>query len=352
MQPALMRALGSSEEKEKASQAANFGGSRKSDSATTSYLMSGDNSTAARNPKAQSQKSNRPRKITVRRRASHRLAELYRLATFYRWHGIPMVANTWGFVLAATLGAGKPAWLPIGRGHRDMRWPGLTLESLRTAVTRCGLKGLSDDDLVALISKVEDWQAEHGVRLIGMKRLGEMLKLTAAEREVCNIRTIDAIDETRAERQARLANVRTARERDAKKVKRGRVPRELYEADSITAKQPWVEAGVSRATWYRRQKDDRETGVSEHQISSLQPNQTHLSQGPQTARAAGPARTDIAKHNGGAGVPSAQGLPRKRLEAAFTPAGARPDLSRGLMLHDLLWRYERPRQLMGELAHA
>jgi hypothetical protein len=180
-----------------------------------------------------------------------------------------------------------------------------------------------------------------------------MLNLTAAEREVCNIRTIDACHETRAERQARLAEERKARERDAKKAKRGRVPRERYEAESITAKQPWVEVGISRATYYRRLKDSRETGVSEHQISPLQPHRTHLSQEPLAARAAGPARTDSANLSGGAGVPSAQGLPRRRLEAALLRAGpAHPDLSFGLMLHELLWRYERQHQRMGELARA
>jgi hypothetical protein len=264
-----------------------------------------------------------------------------------------MNASTWGFVLAATLGAGKPAWLPVGRGQRDIRWPGLTLKSLRTAVARCGLEGFSDDDLVALISEVEDWQAKHGVRLISMQRLGEMLKLTAAEREVCNIRTINAIDETRAERQARLAEARKVREREAKKAKRGRVPRELYKAQSLTAKQPWAEAGVSRATWYRQQKGSRETGVSEHQISLLRPHRTHLSQGPLAAWAAGPARTDSVTLSDGAAVPSAQGLPRKRQEAAFSLAGsAQPDLGHGLMLHDLLWRFERLRRRMGGPAHA
>jgi hypothetical protein len=353
MQPASMRALGSSEGQEKASKAANSGGSKKSDSATASYLMSGVGSTAALDPKTRNQKSNRTWKITIRRRASHRLAELYRLAAFYRRHRIPTDTSTWAFVLATTLGAGKPAWLPVRRGQRDIRWPGLTHESLRTAVDRCGLEGLSDDDLVALISKVEGWQSTHGIRLIGMRRLGEMLNLTAAEREVCSIRTIDACDETRAERQARLAEARKARERDAKKARRDRVPRELYEAQSLSAKQPWAEAGVSRATWYRQRKGSRETGVSEHQISSLQPHRTHLSQGLLAARAAGPARTDSASLSDGAGVPSAQGLPRRSLEAPFLRTGpAQPSLGRGLMLHDLLYRYERLRQRMGGPAHA
>jgi len=99
MEPALMRALGSTEEQEKASQVANFGGSKESNIAPTSCLMGGGDSTAALDPKARSRKSNRTWKITIRRRASHRLAELYRLAAFYSLHGIPMEASTWGSFL-------------------------------------------------------------------------------------------------------------------------------------------------------------------------------------------------------------------------------------------------------------
>lgn len=340
MQPALMRALGSTEEQKEASQAANLEGFKKSDSATTSYLMNGGDTTAVRDPKARGPKSNRPGKITVRRRASHRLAELYRLAAFYRSHNIPMDAGTWGYVLAATLGAGKPAWLPISR-YRDIRWSGLTLESLRTAVDRCGLESFTDDELVSLINKVDEWQAKHGVRLIGMRYLGEMLRLTAAEREVCNITTIDAIDETRAERMERLADAQKAKDREAKKAKRGQVPREVYEARSLTATQPWTEAGVSRATWYRQQKNSRETGVSTHQISSLlQRQQTHLSQGLRHTSAAGPARTGDASLNAGAGVPSAQGLPGKRVDLALSLAGrVQADFERCFLLKRQAWSH-------------
>lgn len=107
MQPALMRALGSPEEQEKASQLANLGGSKKSASASTSCPMGGD-STAAPGPNTRSQKSNRSWKIAVRRRAFHRLAELYRLATFYGLHGIPMEVSTWGVFL-------RQPWAPASR---------------------------------------------------------------------------------------------------------------------------------------------------------------------------------------------------------------------------------------------
>jgi len=266
MQSASPRALGSSKVKEKASEAANSRGHKKSNSPRTSYTKSGGDSTAAPDPKAPKSKSHPRKKMTVRRQASFRLAELYRLAVFYRQEGIRMDPKTWTFVLAATLGAGKPAYLPIRQGRSYVRWPGLTLETLRTAVERCQIGIFTDDQLAALIKQIERWQASHGVHLISATRLGEMLNLTAAEREVCRIRSIDACDETREERKARLAEARKVTDREAKKAKRGRTPREIYEGQSWSVKQPWKEAGVSRATWYRKLRDERETGVSAHHI--------------------------------------------------------------------------------------
>lgn len=35
-------------------------------------------------------------------------------------------------------------------------------------------------------------------------------------------------------------------------------PRTEYEENSITSRQPWVQEGISRATWYRRQRRSRE----------------------------------------------------------------------------------------------
>ncbi len=305
----LMEALGSVTGKEEASQAANLEGLKKSDCPKTSYpnlvsdAMSGTN-----DPEASNTKTFPRRRLTLRRRASHRLSELYRLAEFYRQHGIRMDPDTWAFILAATLGAGQSAWLPTARAHRTIRWPGLTLDTLKDAIARCDLGSFDNEELETKINAVEQWQAEHGVHLMSMKRAGELLNLTAAEREACGIRTIDAVDETRAERKARLAEARKAADREAKRATRGRTPRQVYEAVSLSAKQPWNEAGVSRATWYRELKKTRETGVSARHISSSQQGQTHLSH-DQNNQVAGPARTDCETLNVGAGVASPQGLP-------------------------------------------
>lgn len=52
------------------------------------------------------------------------------------------------------------------------------------------------------------------------------------------------------------------RKRD-KRRKAGAKPRAEYEAKSINRTKPWLEAGISRATWYR----NRETSLSEGHAS-------------------------------------------------------------------------------------
>src|SRR5215217_6134560 len=100
MQPASPRALGSENVEEKAPGAANSRDHKKSNSPQTSYPKSGSYSTAAPDPRTRKPKSARPKKMTLRRQASFRLAELYRLAAFYRQKEIRMDPDTWVFVLA------------------------------------------------------------------------------------------------------------------------------------------------------------------------------------------------------------------------------------------------------------
>lgn len=77
------------------------------------------------------------------------------------------------------------------------------------------------------------------------------LRVTAGERQALNLRTIGAIDETRAERQAKARILK--RERDqARRRAQGVKPRADYERNAIAKQAPWEAVGISRATWYRR----------------------------------------------------------------------------------------------------
>lgn len=81
-------------------------------------------------------------------------------------------------------------------------------------------------------------------------------RITKEERTMLCLTTIGAIDQGKAARTKR----RKQRDRDRKASARrvaGAQPRADYEAASIAKRQPWVEQGISRRTWYRRQRGTR-----------------------------------------------------------------------------------------------
>jgi len=59
---------------------------------------------------------------------------------------------------------------------------------------------------------------------------------------------------TREEHLRQLRERRRKRDRESKRAKRNRVPREQYEAQSLSRTRPWEVDGVSRATWYNRKR--------------------------------------------------------------------------------------------------
>ncbi len=87
--------------------------------------------------------------------------------------------------------------------------------------------------------------------------LGERIGLTYIEREACAITTIAPCELTRAEfqeRQREKRRKRNAARMREKRRKDGVRPRELYLATAREAQKPWFAMGISRATWYNRQK--------------------------------------------------------------------------------------------------
>ena len=81
-------------------------------------------------------------------------------------------------------------------------------------------------------------------------KLAWKLRVTAAEREELKLRTIGAIDQTKAERAA-IAKAKH-RERDiARRRAKGVKPRAEYLATIKQQPKPWEAAGMSRRSWYR-----------------------------------------------------------------------------------------------------
>jgi hypothetical protein len=83
------------------------------------------------------------------------------------------------------------------------------------------------------------------------------LRLKAEERRMLGVTTIGAIDENKAARTKRRKRLDRERKANARRSK-GSKPRKAYEAGSIQQAMPWIEEGISRATWYRKRKE-RET---------------------------------------------------------------------------------------------
>lgn len=82
--------------------------------------------------------------------------------------------------------------------------------------------------------------------------LAELLGLTYARRQRLGITTIGAIDMPLKERK----KLNRAHDREYQRNKRraaGCQPRDQYESNSVSRKQPWKAEGVSQRTWYRRQ---------------------------------------------------------------------------------------------------
>jgi hypothetical protein len=89
--------------------------------------------------------------------------------------------------------------------------------------------------------------------------LGKYLGLTDGWRTALDIRTIGAVDISSKER-ARRTKERNRIHKQNKRRERGAKPRSEYEANSILRAKPWEKEGISRATWYHRQKQNQSAG--------------------------------------------------------------------------------------------
>jgi len=95
------------------------------------------------------------------------------------------------------------------------------------------------------------------------RKAGELLKLTAEERWACRILTMECVEEPREARQQRVRSEKLDRDRERRRRERlvaGCTPRGPWAA-SAEREKPWVAEGVSRRTWYRRQKVAKACGT-------------------------------------------------------------------------------------------
>lgn len=101
--------------------------------------------------------------------------------------------------------------------------------------------------------------------------LGQLLRLTSAERSTLGLKSIRAFDRTKRQ----MTEERKMKDRQYQRAKRqqaGAIPRER----SLSATKPWEAEGISRATWDRRRKD-RERAARNRVAAGATPRSQSLS---------------------------------------------------------------------------
>jgi hypothetical protein len=132
----------------------------------------------------------------------------------------------------------------------------------------CNL-GLAENDIMFAVRKVSAVAKAKGraYRPFAARAVARMLGVTLAEKKLLNLRTVGAVDETKEQAEERRRTQRREYERERnrrRRLERGAVPREK----SLSQTQPWKDTGVSRSTWYERQRKAQEAERSEMTASS------------------------------------------------------------------------------------
>jgi hypothetical protein len=150
--------------------------------------------------------------------------------------------------------------LPISLGPNEaVQTPGMVQiwgpdKKMRREIAKCA-PWLDQNEIEELIQEITDtptWKRKPKARTIGRR-----LQVTYPERQRLQLKTIGPCDMS----ETALALIRQQKKRQRERRRRelnGAVSRADYlVAHSLSKQQPWTKAGMSRATWYRQQ---RETG--------------------------------------------------------------------------------------------
>jgi hypothetical protein len=206
-------------------------------------------------------------------RMNRRRSEVVRLLKFRREHGV-QTDDPLGLclVLADIL-------LVLDQSKRDTKKE-CDAPSIAELVRRAG-GGTIDLDLAAsAIHEIEYRRKEMGERYRSVTDIGagRHLDLTCEERLFCSITTMAAIDETPQERKKRVADAR--RERDARRSRLARVAKGAKQrGNSAEQTKPWAAEGVSRATYYRKQRERKQGDEIVSSVRLKRPRPSILEEG-------------------------------------------------------------------------
>jgi hypothetical protein len=139
-------------------------------------------------------------------------------------------------------------------GRDDLKLMFQVLSTTRDAarrmvdVARTWAPWFPPDELEALVADV----VAHP-RRFKADTVAARLGLTAAVRALLKIKTIGAIDQS-AEDRAEARRLRKLLDKQQQRQAAGARRRAQYETQSVQQQQPWQALGVSRRTWYRRNR--------------------------------------------------------------------------------------------------
>ena len=128
-------------------------------------------------------------------------------------------------------------------------------------------------------------------RLFKADTLGNLLRVTYDERSKLKLTTIGCYDVSKAQRR-RLRKQKRRLNDQARRRENGAIPRAQYLANSLTRQQPWLVAGISRRTWYRRRQTQMPPGLA--QMAQVRGQHSYISRvrGPVPSPAAPIPRPD------------------------------------------------------------
>lgn len=134
------------------------------------------------------------------------------------------------------------AWVWDNSKSKDQVW------AVIECAHRMGRRGFTEAEALDVIE-----EAKATPRARKPDDLARWLQVDYETRQLLGITMIGAIDADKRERRRRRQE-RNRQSKETKRRERGAKLRSEYEAKSISRTKPWVAAGISRRTWYRRFK--------------------------------------------------------------------------------------------------
>jgi hypothetical protein len=148
------------------------------------------------------------------------------------------------------------AWSWHNRQSTDPIW------AIRNAARHMGQPNLTDAEASDIIEKASAIRGH-----LSADNLARFLGVTYAQRQTLALKTIGSVNVKRRDRKV-IRRVRDKVKREQKRRAAGVRPRDEYLASSLSRRQPWKEARLSRRTWERHRNKARVASVSAARLLS------------------------------------------------------------------------------------